>query len=110
MIEALESAQGFLATAVHALEDKKHRFLEHVNLDLETPEVGAGVVDRLNAEIRMYNQASNEFEAPVVEARKRLATDMIAANLEEFVRHRDASDRAKANVQEKTQEVLCLDG
>ena len=110
LIKAMESAQGFFDAAVQALEDKKDRVFEHVNLDLETPEVDAGAVDRLNEVIRKHNQACNEFETRVEEARKRLATDMIAANLEEFVRRRDTAGRAKANVQETRQEVLRMDG
>ena len=110
LAKALESAQGFLDAAVQALEDKKRRIFEHVNLDLETPEVDAGAVDRLNAVIRKHNQACNEFEARLEEARTRLANDMIAAELEEFVRRRDSALRAKANVQEKRQEVGRLDG
>ena len=110
LINALESAQGFFDTAVQALEDKKRRVFEHVNLDLETPEVDAGAVDRLNGVIRKHNQACNEFETRVEDARKRLAADMIAAELEEFVRRRDSAGCAKANVHEKRQEVLRLDG
>ena len=106
---ALESTRGFLHAALEALEDKKRRAFEHVKLNLETPKVDAGAVDRLNAVVRMHNQACDDFEARVETARTRLANDMIAVELEEFVGRRDSADRAKANVQENRQEILSLD-
>ena len=110
LAKAIESARGFLEAAVQALEDKKRCVFEHVNLDVATPEVDAGAVDKLNEVIRKHNQACNEFEARVEEARKRLADDMIAVKLEEFERRRDSAACAKANLQEKSQDVVRLYG
>ena len=107
--KALDSAQGFLAAAVQALENKKHRVFEHVNLDLEIPKVDVSTADKLNAVFRKHNQACNEFETRVAEARKQAAADMIATNLEEFVCRRDNADRTTANVQKKRKEILRLD-
>ena len=109
-MEALESARGFLDAAVQALEDKKRRVFEHVKLALEAPPVDAGAVEKLNAVIRKHNQACDAFETRGEKARKRLATDMIAAELEEFVRRRDAEGGATANEQATEQEVQRLDG
>ena len=108
--ETLELVRNFLDAAVQALEDKKHRVFEHVKLQLEAPPVDARAVEKMNAVIRKHNQACDAFESRVEEARKRLAADMIAAELDEFVRHRDAAGRATANVQVKEQEAQRLDG
>ena len=109
LANALALAKGFLGAVVEALEDKKRQVFEHVNLNLETPQVDAGAVDRLNAVVRLHNQACDDFDARVKTARTRLANDMIAVALDEFVRRRDSADRAKANVQQNRQEVLSLD-
>ena len=109
LMEALELARGFFDAAVGALKDKKHRVFEHVKLELGAPPVDVGVVEKLNAVIRKHNQACDDFETRVEGARKQLSADMIAAQLEEFVRRRDAADRATADVQTRVQEVQCLD-
>ena len=108
LTKALESARAFIKDAVRALEDKKRRVFEHVKLELEAPPVDAGAVERLNAVIRKHNQVCDDFETRVEEARKRLAADMIAAELEEFVGRRDAAGRATADVQTKEKEIKHL--
>ena len=110
LMEALESTRGFLDAAVRVLKDKKRRVFEHVKLELEAPPVDAGVVEKLDAVIRKHNQACDAFETRIKEARKQLGADMIAAELEEFVRRRDAADCATAAVQTGVQEVQRLDG
>ena len=89
------------ATKFEHLDLKKHRVFEHVKLELEAPPVDAGAVERLNTVIRKHNQACDDFENRAEEARNRVAADMIAAELEEFARRRDAEDRARADVQTK---------
>lgn len=110
LTNALEAVQGFLDGAVQALEGKKLRVFEHVDLELQTPKIDGSAADRLNAVIRKHNQGCTDFATRVEEARKGLATDMIAAELEEFVRRRGSARHAKADVQEKKQAVLRLDG
>ena len=108
--DALKTAQGFLDAAVQALEDKKHRVFEHVKLELEAPRVNVVAVDELNAVIHKHNQICDEFGSLVEEARKRLAADMIAAELEEFARRKDSMNHAQAGVHSKEQEVQRLHG
>jgi len=107
--ETLKAAQSFLEAAVQALTEKKRRLFEHVNPELQAPAVDAEVVEKLNAVIRKHNQACDDFQKRVGEARKRLARGMIAAELEEFVRRRDAIEHAKAALQAAEQEVKRLD-
>jgi wobble nucleotide-excising tRNase len=58
-------------------------------LDVNVPEVAADAIDQLNEVIHKHNRACDEFQARVVSARDRLALNMIASDLEEFVRLRD---------------------
>lgn len=108
--ESLGLARDFFDTAAGTLEDKKRRAFEHVELKLEAPPVNAGAVERLNVAIQKHNQACDDFETQVEKARTRLATDMIAAELGEFVRRRDAANRTKVDVETKKQEVQSVDG
>ena len=108
--EALISAREFLAAAVQTLEDKKSRAFEEVRLELKTPPVDGGVVEGLNAVIGRHNDECDAFETGVEEARSRLARHMIATELEEFIRLRDAAARATVDRQTKNQEVQRLDG
>ena len=110
LMEAKESAQRFLGAAVQALEDKKRQVFEPVKPELEAPRLDVGAAERLNAVIRKHNQACDDFETRVQEARQRLAADMIAAELEEFVRRNGAVNRTKAIVQSNEDEVQRLDG
>ena len=109
LTKTLEVMRGFLDAAVQALEDKRRRVFEHVKLELEAPSVDGGAIERLNAVTRKHNQACDGFEARVTKARKRLAADMIATELEEFVRRRDATGHATANAQTSVQKVRRLD-
>ncbi len=106
--EALKATRGFLEAAIHRLEEKKRRPFEHVELELETPLVDPDAVQKLNAVIRKHNQACDDFQIRVNEARERLARDMIAAELEEFVRLQDAIQRATDNAQKAEEEVQRL--
>ena len=106
---ALDAVQGFLNGAVQALTDKKHRAFEPVALELQAPQVDAEVVEKLNTVIRKHNQACDDFQGRVDDARKRLALDMIAAELVEFVRLRDAVQQTAADEQAAAQEVQRLD-
>ena len=108
--EALVSVREFLAAAVQALEEKKRRGFEEVKPELKTPPVNQDVVERLNAVIRRHNEECDAFESQVEEARRRLARNMIAAMLEEFVRLRDAAARATDDRETEGQRVRDLDG
>lgn len=107
--EALVSVRGFLAAAVQALEKKKRRAFEEVPLELKTPSVDRDVVENLNAVIRKHNQECDAFETGREEARNRLAKHMIASELEEFVRLRDAAARATVDRRTNEQEAQRLD-
>lgn len=102
---ALERVRECLEALIRALNEKKSKPFDRVTLDLVVPPLRADVVDRLNEVIRKHNQACDEFEARVASARERLALDMIAEELDEFVRLGDAVRQAEADVKTVKQEV-----
>ncbi len=107
--EALVSVRRFLADSVQTLEDKKRRGFEEMRLELKTPPIARDVVEQLNAVINRHNEECDAFENQVEEAGRRLAEDMIAAELQEFVRLRDGAVRATDDLRTKEQKVLGLD-
>ena len=108
LLDTLAAARDFLGDEVRVLKDKKRRVFEHVKLELEVPSVESRAVEKLNTVVRQHNQACDNFEARSENARKRLAADMIAADLEEFAGRRDAARRATTDVQTKEQEIQRL--
>ena len=106
----LEEVQDFLDAAVRALEDKRLRVFEQIQLELPLPSVDSGAIEALNAVIHKHNQACDDFDARSADARDRLAADMIAAELEVFVRRRNAAGQATENVRTTTQQVDGFDG
>jgi wobble nucleotide-excising tRNase len=107
--QALNAAQGFLDAAVQALTEKKRRAFEHVKLGVRAPQVDAEAVEKLNAVIRKHNEACDDFQTRVTEARRKLAEDMITEGLVEFISRRDALQRAEAELQAAQKEVERLD-
>lgn len=107
--DALKEACAFLEVAVGVLKEKKQRPFEPVSMSLQTPQVDAQAVEKLNAVIRKHNQACDDFQTRVNHARERLASDMIAEVLEEFVRLRDAVQQATTDVQAAEKEVRRLE-
>ena len=110
MRKALVATGEFLADAVQMLEDKKRRAFEEVKVTVEPPPlVSRDVVKRLNAVIGEHNGECDAFETGAEEARHRLARHMIATELVEFVRLRDAAAHAAADRRTKELEVQRLD-
>lgn len=107
--DALKEACAFLEVAVGVLKEKKQRPFEPVSMSLQTPQVDAQAVEKLNAVIRKHNQACDDFQTRVNEARERLARDMIAEALDKFVRLRNDMQQAAADMQAKEKEVQQLD-
>ncbi len=107
--KALVLARECFAAAVRTLEDKKRRAFEEVKVEFEPPPLDRDAVKRLNAVIRKHNEECDAFETGAEEARHRLARHMIATELEEFVRLRDAAAHATADRQTREQELQRLD-
>lgn len=92
--DALQPVQRFLGDLIRVLEEKRAKPFDRLPLPAHVPVVDPAVVDRLNAVIRKHNQACDDFSSRAGKARERLALNMIAESLDEFVRLRDAVDRA----------------
>lgn len=106
--ETLGVVQGFLEDLIAALKVKKTKPFERLTMIPPIPKIDTEVVDRLNTVIRKHNQACDNFNQRVSEARNRLATDMIAEELDEFVRLRDAVKQTDARLGEAEQDIQRL--
>jgi len=92
----LEAARAYMSELVNALKDKKAQPFKASSPVTSIPTIDAAVVEGLNEVIRRHNQACDDFVRRVSEARDRLALDMIAESLDEFIRLRDAVQTATA--------------
>jgi len=107
--QTLNAADEFLATAVRMLTEKKGRPFESVKMDIQAPRVDAGAVEKVNEVIRQHNQACDEFQTRVTEAREKLAKDMIAEVLREFLSYRNALQKAEEELTAVQGEVQRLE-
>lgn len=107
--ETLDAARSFLDRVVQVLTEKKRRPFEPMQSTLEIPSLDMGAIDKLNAVIRKHNQACDDFQTRVNSARERLASDMIAEKLDDFVALWNAIQQATADLQAAEQEVQRLD-
>lgn len=103
--QALEATRAFLDVAVQELGNKKNRAFESVEVTLQPPQIDTRVIEKQNAVIRKHNQACDEFQIRVDEARKRLAKNMTAEALNDFIRLWNGLQQASADVQKAEQEV-----
>lgn len=110
------SVKGFLACLAERLEDKKSRAFERLPLGITVPDIDAGAVDRLNQVVAKHNQACDEFDTRIADARKRLEADSVAGDLDEFVRLRDSAQaaaqavtQAETEIERLTQEIARLE-
>lgn len=106
---ALQEISSFLKKAIDVLESKKHRPFEKVEPTLHPPELNHEAIKKLNEVIRRHNQACDEFDTRVAEARSKLAKDMIAEHLGEFVSHKNTLQKANEDVEAIQREVQQLD-
>ena len=107
--EALISTREFLSSIIQALEKKKERPFEEVQMEFPLP-VGANALENLNELIREHNKECDAFKTKAEEARGQLARHMISEELQEYVRLHKAVNREKDNRQEKEQELRRLNG
>ncbi len=95
---AVDGARQYLVELVENLRRKRTEPFAPLSLSVAVPTPDSMVVDRLNEVIRRHNQACDDFARRVSEARDRLALDLIADNLDDFVRLRDAVQAATAAI------------
>lgn len=109
LLKAREATLSFFEAAVQALTDKKRQPFNSVDLMLEVPDVDKEALQKLNDVIRKHNQACDEFQNRVNAARDRLALHLIANELQEFLRIRNAVQQTKDNAEKAEKEVQRLE-
>jgi len=105
-----DSAKCVLEALVKALEDKKKRVFERVDLGIVVHDLNTGVVDRLNEVILKHNKACDGFQFRIDNARKRLEANSVVGDLEEFVKLSDAVQASEKVVSAAAAEVERLKG
>lgn len=89
----------FLDDLINALKHKKDKAFEAQTLNVAAPSVDDAVIKRLGEVIAKHNQSCDRFDESVKDARDRLALDMIAESLDEFVRLKDAVEKVTGEIQ-----------
>lgn len=102
----IELAVDELDFLVSDLEKKKERPFENLALSEAGPyTVAADAVENLNAVIRKHNKTSENYVTRASSARERVALDMIAARLDEFVELRKDVEDKNASISPLDHEV-----
>jgi wobble nucleotide-excising tRNase len=81
---AIASTKTFLESLVQRLTDKKAKAFERLELSVSPPDVDSVAVDQLNAVVGKHNQACDDFQTRVSEARDGLAAHHVSTALDEF--------------------------
>lgn len=102
--EALRAAIArivdFAGSVQAALVEKRERPFEVLSHALPVPEISQSAVDRLNGVIRRHNEVCDDFESRTTSARERLAADMVASTLNDYVQLREAFQSADGAVRD----------
>lgn len=101
----LGKIQDFLEMLVSKIKSKKDRPFDSLILDTSVPSIEENVIENLNEVIRKHNRACDEYETRVNNARDRLALDMIAENIDDFVRLREVVQSTNRVLREAGQEI-----
>lgn len=114
--QAIDAFQNVADVLIQALNTKKGQPFTAQKLEVSLPTIPLKVVEQLNEVIEKHNQACDNFDKWVREARDRLALDEIARDLDEFIRLRanleTADDLIRENenaVQELTSKIDLLE-
>jgi len=113
---AVNSTRTFLASLIERLEVKKNQTFKSLALNIGMPEVDAGSVDRLNEIIRKHNQACDDFDRLIGEARQRLEADIVSRKLDDFLKlkqeieaHENSLRQAEAEVKGVKEKIADLE-
>lgn len=110
LTQTLNTTRQFFDALIAALSDKKARVFDRLALDVAVPSIDLYAGDNLNAVIHKHNKACDEFQSRLSTARDRVALDMIAGGLEEFVTLKAAISDKDATISPLSQEVQRLIG
>ncbi|VVM08173.1 AAA family ATPase [Methylacidimicrobium tartarophylax] len=107
--QVLDTVRKFLGQLIDALKAKQVQPFQASVFSAPVPAVGAAVVHRLNEVIRKHNQLCANFDSEVRASRDRLAWDMVAEGLDEFVQIRNEVNTATAAIPPIENEIARLD-
>jgi wobble nucleotide-excising tRNase len=96
--QAIDAVQRYLRDLVENLGRKKAEPFAALSLGASVPTLDTTVVERLNEVIGRHNHACDDFAQRSADARDRIALDMIAESLEEFVRLQHSVQTATAAI------------
>jgi len=105
LINATNKVKEFINISMQILKEKKHRAFERIEKKVDAFSLDSEAVQKLNAVIRKHNKECDEFQIRASDARKRLAEDMIAEDLQEYVSKKDAAEKASTEVQVAINEI-----
>lgn len=107
---AVNEARAFLESLVQALTEKRNRTFESSSLEVPATSVDLNAVDRLNEVIRKHNQACDDFQRRVAEARRRVEAASVAQELPDFVKLTEAAKASAAQLTRAEAELRRLTG
>lgn len=96
--QALNTIRSFIASLVETLNDKKAQPFKALALTASLPSIETNAFEGVNKVIRSHNKASDGFASRVNTARDRLALDMIAETLDEYVQLRNIVQMTSAKI------------
>lgn len=106
--QVVDAVRKAFSVLIENLRRKKHEPFAPLSLSEAVPSVDVSAVDALNVVIGRHNEACDEFDRRVRDARDRLALDTVAQTMNEYVRLRDAVHTAVATISAISNEIKRL--
>ena len=85
-LQAIANLRSFVESLIDSLEKKKVKAFDRLAVSATVPTFNVEIIGQLNQIIREHNQASTNFQGRAASARDRLALDLIATDIDEFMR------------------------
>ena len=85
MYRDIKSIKGVLDAIMEILEKKNNLPFQSIDSNIAPPSLDATVISRLNSIIHQHNKETDEFQANVAEARKKLEETLIAESVPNLV-------------------------
>jgi wobble nucleotide-excising tRNase len=82
---SLNAVRGYLESIASRLQEKKARVFDVMSMNVTPPDVTANVIDSVNDVIRRHNEATEQFQGRVQQARQQVEADSVSRDLDEFV-------------------------
>ncbi len=103
--KVVDATNEFLEQLVGKLREKRARVFDVLSGDVPFSDVSTSDVESLNAVIRRHDEATEQFQEKLREARARVEADSVSGNLDEFVRLEVAMRSFESSIQQATSEA-----